>query len=243
MDIGTVVTFSGIVVAALAGVLGVWMERDREAPPRWAWVFSGFIVIAMFIEIEHSVAQAAEDAQTEEKMVRVFEQLSELASKGGNPALEQFVAAELAVQARANPDLVRKLEENIEAKGADPNELRNRVSQSRRVAAGLSPAGGARMGKAGKAGKAGKSGGVGAAGAGKAGKSGKAGKAGAGASSAEGGVGAAGASKAGKSGSSTGAGASSARSTGGTEGTTSSATSGSDAGSSGKSGKAGKAGR
>lgn len=179
MDIGMIVTFAGIVVAALAGVLGVWMERDREAPPRWAWVFSGFIIIAMCIEIGHSVVQAREDAETDEAMVRVLEQLTELAAKGNNPALEQFVGAELAMQARANPEMVAKLEERIEEKGGDPNELRQRAAQGRRAAAGLP----ARAGAAGAGrgammrGKAG--GGMGAAGVGgKGGKAGKAGKAG-----------------------------------------------------------------
>ena len=51
MNIGMIVTFAGIIVAGLAGVLGVWMERDREAPPKWAWVFSAIILVAMVIEL------------------------------------------------------------------------------------------------------------------------------------------------------------------------------------------------
>lgn len=181
MDIGMIVTFAGIVVAALAGVLGVWMERDRTAPPRWAWVFSGFIVIAMCIEMSHSLVQAREDSATDAAMVRVLEQLTELAAKGDNPALEQFVGAELAMQARANPEMIAKLEEKIEEKGGDPNELRQRAVAGRRAAAGLPARAGAAgagrgammRGKAGKAGRAG--GGVGAAGFGGGGKLGKAG--------------------------------------------------------------------
>ena len=147
MNIGLIVTFAGIIVAALAGVLGVWMERDRTAPTHWAWVFSAFILVAMCVELGHSVVQASEDSETDAAMVRVLEQLTEIAAEGNNPALEQFVGAELALQARANPELVAQLEENIEAKGGDATTIRTRAIQGRRTAAGLP----ARPGKAGAA--------------------------------------------------------------------------------------------
>lgn len=163
MDIGMIVTFAGVIVAALAGVLGVWMERDREAPPKWAWVFSVIIMVAMFIEMGHSIAQASEDAETEEAMARVLEQLADIAASGDNPALEQFVGAELAMQARANPGVMDRLEKKVEAKGGDVTTLRKTAAASRRQAAGLPAsrpgrAGVASRGKAGKGSKGGKAG-------------------------------------------------------------------------------------
>ncbi|MFT5680201.1 MAG: hypothetical protein ACI8RZ_001107 [Myxococcota bacterium] len=162
MNIGMIVTFAGVVVAALAGVLGVWMERDREAPPRWAWVFSVIIIVAMFIEMGHSIAQASEDSETEESMARVLEQLADIAASGNNPALEQFVGAELAMQARANPGVMDRLEKKVEAKGGDATSLRKTAAASRRQAAGLPANRPGRVaassrGKGGKAGKGGKS--------------------------------------------------------------------------------------
>jgi len=155
MDVGVIVTFAGIVVAGLAGVLGVWMERNPSSPSRWAWVFSGLILAAMGVETSHSIAQATEDGETQEAMARVLERLSELAAKGDNPALEQFVGAELAVQARSNPQVMKKLERNVAAKGGDPKALQRKAAASRRTAAGLPPrAPDAKAGKAGKAGKA-----------------------------------------------------------------------------------------
>ena len=135
MDIGLIVTFVGIVVAGLAGTLGVWMERDPLAPPRWAYVFSGLIIIATGIEMTHSVAQSAEEAETEEAMARVLERLSDMA--GSNPALDQFVGAELAAQSRSNPRVMKRLEKRVAAKGGDPTALRRKASDGRRAAAGL----------------------------------------------------------------------------------------------------------
>ncbi len=137
MDIGLIVTFAGIVVAGLAGVLGVWMERDPEGPARWAWVFSALIAVAMVIEGGHAVAAASEDGETEEAMARVLEKLSDMASSGDNPALASFVGAELAAQARSNPKVMKRLEKKVAAKGGDPTALRRQASESRRTSAGL----------------------------------------------------------------------------------------------------------
>jgi hypothetical protein len=137
MDIGLIVGFAGILVAGLAGVLGVWMERDREAPPRWAFVFSGLIAFAVLVEMGHAVAQASEDAETAEAMAEVLDQLAELADKGDNPALEQFVGAELAAASRNNPRMMKRLEGRMKARGKDPSQLRRRASEGRRRSAGL----------------------------------------------------------------------------------------------------------
>jgi hypothetical protein len=137
MDIALVVTFAGILVAGLAGVLGVWMERDQEAPARWAWVFTFLILVSMAVESGHSVVAAAGDAQTSEAMARVLEKLTELADKGDNPALAAFVGAELAVQARSNPGVMKRLEKKVAAKGGDPAALRVKAAESRRKSAGL----------------------------------------------------------------------------------------------------------
>jgi hypothetical protein len=165
MDLGLIATFAGIVVAGVAGVLGVWMERDREAPQRWAWVFSGLIVVAVGVEMIHSVSAAAEDEETEEQMASVLEQLAMLSEHSDNPALKSFVNSELAAQARNNPAVMDKVGAKIAAKGGDPNKLRRAAAVGRRTAAGLParrPAGmgrpGSKSGSAGKGAK-GKSGG------------------------------------------------------------------------------------
>ena len=163
MDIGILVSFAGIVVAALAGVLGVWMERDRGAPARWAWVFSGFIFVAMTIEMVHSIAAEADEGQTNEAMARVLEQLSDLAASGDNPALAQFVGAELAAQARNNPKVMKRLERKIAAKGGDPQSIRRRAAEGRRSAAGLPARAPGKAGKAGGATREGKTAGEGRA--------------------------------------------------------------------------------
>lgn len=137
MDVGMIVTFAGLFVAGLAGVLGVWMERDPEAPPKWAFVFSFLIVIATGVEMSHSVVQASEDGVTEEKMAVVLEALSELAESGKNPALANLVNTEMAAASRANPGVMKKMEKRARAKGKDPKAVRRKAKEGGRKAAGL----------------------------------------------------------------------------------------------------------
>jgi hypothetical protein len=219
MDIGLLATFAGLTVAGLAGVLGVWMERDRSAPPKWAWVFSGLILIATGVEMSHSVVAAAEDSATDEAMARVLGNLTVISAKSDDPTLRSFVSSELAAQARNNPDVLEKAAENA---GVDTDSLKRRAAVGRRMAAGL-PA--RRPGARGKAGKAG----------GKAKSRGKAGK-----SKGKSG-GKAGAKAGGKSGGKAGTTAKSGGKAGGSDTTTSrSKSSGSTAGSSGGSKSKGK---
>ncbi len=169
MDMGLIVTFVGLGVAGMAGVLGVWMDRDRDAPPKWAWVFSGLILIATGVEISHSVVQASEDGALDEKMASVLEKLTVIAEKGGNPALSSFVNSELAAQARNNPEVMAKVEKKVAARGGDqrhPPQGRGRPSHSeglparRPGAAGAPPRGkGLVAGTGGKGPVAGKAGG------------------------------------------------------------------------------------
>jgi hypothetical protein len=137
MDIGMIVTFAGLFVAGLAGVLGVWMERDPEAPPKWAFVFSFLIVIATGVEMSHSVVQAAEDGVTEEKMAVVLEALAEMAESGKNPALANLVNTEMAAASRANPGVMKKMEKRAKAKGKDPKAIRRKAKEGGRKSAGL----------------------------------------------------------------------------------------------------------
>ncbi len=137
MDIGLIISFAGVLIAALAGVLGVWMERDPDSPRTWGAVFSVLIVAASGVELVNTYDDTNESAVTDARLATVLEAMSELAAKGNNPALEQLVGAELAVQARANPEVVKKMEKSIEKKGGDPKAVTRQAAEGRRVAAGL----------------------------------------------------------------------------------------------------------
>jgi hypothetical protein len=146
VNAGLVVTFVGILVAGLAGILGVWLERDRTAPTRWAYLFTSLIVLATVLKVAHSLYQQSEGAATSEAQARVLERLVAISESGTNPALDQLVGAELAVQTRSNPEVLERLEARVAARGGDPTVVRRKAVAARRAAAGLEPR--SRAGKA-----------------------------------------------------------------------------------------------
>jgi hypothetical protein len=142
MSVAMIVSFTGVLVAGLAGVLGVWMERDSKSHLAWALLFSALILATTGVEMVLSMYQTYTDGQTDEQMALLLERLGDLSED--NPELGQFVAAELAVQARANPAVVSRMEANVKAKGGDPSAVRKRAEEGRRQAAGMGKAGGPR---------------------------------------------------------------------------------------------------
>jgi hypothetical protein len=139
MNIALIVTFAGIVIAGLAGILGIWMEdRAPGASLRPAKVFTVMLVLACGVEMAHTRTVAAHQGETEERLATVLEAMAHLAGMGGNPALDKFVGSELSVQARANPKLIAKVEKAAASKGRDGKAIRTRVTEGRRQAAGLS---------------------------------------------------------------------------------------------------------
>ncbi len=166
MNIGLIVGLAGVLVAGLAGILGVWMERDAKASLILAGLFSALILFASTIELGQTVFQSFASARTDAKMATLLVRLSDLSEN--NPALSQFVAAEIATQARTNPGVVSRIEADVKAKGGDPKSVMAKAAEGRRAAAGLAKKG-KKPGASGKKGKG--------KGGGKPGKQGKADKA------------------------------------------------------------------
>ena len=135
-SIGFLVSVTGVIVAGLAGVLGVWMEKDPDGKVGLALFFSALILFASFLEMGQTIYANAGADQTDAKMALLLERLSELSEN--SPELQQFVATEVAVAARANPQVVQRMESNVRAKGGDPNRVRQMATSGRRQAAGLS---------------------------------------------------------------------------------------------------------
>ena len=150
------ISLTAVIVAGLAGILGVWMEREPEAPPKWAIVFSTLILFAATIELGHSYNQNLKDTKIEDSMATLLVQLSELSESSNNPALNSFVSSELALQARSNPEVMKKVEVKVEESGGDVEAIRTRaVTGSRQIARPNRKVSGKKR-KKGKAGASGK---------------------------------------------------------------------------------------
>lgn len=125
VSLDVMITEVGILVAGFAAVLGIWLERDHSKPPRYAWWLSLLIVLCTFVGMFQTLADAKEGAKLEADMARMLATLDRIAqnSEVEIPELNEFVKNEVSAQARANPDVVKKLAQNVADSGGDPAEV------------------------------------------------------------------------------------------------------------------------
>ncbi len=125
VSLDVMITEVGILVAGFAAVLGIWLERDRSKPPRYAWWLSLLIILCTFVGMFQTLADAKEGAKLEADMARMLATLDRIAqnSEVEIPELNEFVKNEVSAQARANPDVVKKLAQNVADGGGDPAEM------------------------------------------------------------------------------------------------------------------------
>lgn len=125
MDRGLILALVGLTVAGLASLLGIWMERDPNRPPRWAIGLSILIAAATIVSCFQSIADAEESAKTEEDLARMLQTLDKIASDQGgeNPALKDFLSNEMAAQSRSNPDVIKRVADRVSAEGGDANAV------------------------------------------------------------------------------------------------------------------------
>lgn len=117
-DTGLLLAVVGLVVAGLASVLGIWMERDPTRPARWAYLLSLLIVAATIVSLFQSIQDARDSATMEEDMARMLQSLDRLSKD--SPELTQFLSKEMEAQSRANPDVIQKVAARVTAEGGDP---------------------------------------------------------------------------------------------------------------------------
>ena len=126
LDPGLIVAMTGVLVAGLAAVLGIWMERDQSKPPRYAYALSALILLATVVSVMQSYLDAKAGEKMEEDMARMLQRMDEIAANSDDPALQELIGAELAAQSRANPDVVQKLAQRVADEGGDPTEMLGR---------------------------------------------------------------------------------------------------------------------
>ncbi|MBC8072384.1 MAG: hypothetical protein IAG13_28940, partial [Deltaproteobacteria bacterium] len=123
LDTELVVTATAVIVAGMAAILGIWMERDAKKPPRYAWALSALILLATAVSLMQSMLDKAEQDEIKEDMARLLATMDKIASESNDPALLELVNDEINAQSRDNPDVVEKVAERVVADGRDANEM------------------------------------------------------------------------------------------------------------------------
>src|SRR5262245_12367451 len=122
MDTDLIITLAGLGVAGLAAVLGIWVERDKTKPPRYAYALSILILLATVVGMFQCYMDAKEGEKLEADMARMLQMLDKIANSTETPIpeLEAFVNSEINAQSRANPKVVAQLAQRVADEGGDP---------------------------------------------------------------------------------------------------------------------------
>lgn len=123
LDMGLLVTMIGVVVAGFAAVLGIWMERDQNKPPRYAYALSALILLATVVSVAQSYLDSKDSEKMEEDLARMLQRMDQIAANSNDPELQELIKSELSAQSRANPDVVEKLAQRVSDNGGDPAEV------------------------------------------------------------------------------------------------------------------------
>jgi hypothetical protein len=125
MDFDVMMALIGLTVAAMAAILGIWMERDPEKPPRYSYALSALILMATGVGMFQSWSDHQDSEKMKEDMARMLQMLDKIAqsSETEHPELNEFVRNEVTAQSRSNPRVVQKLAQRMADEGTDPSDM------------------------------------------------------------------------------------------------------------------------
>lgn len=123
-----VVTIVGLLIAGVSALLGVWVERDAQRPPRYAYAISILILLSTLVGLGQAWLRHESGLRMEADLARMLDDLDRLA--GRDPELDAYLSEEVRVQARANPDVINALAERVEARGETIEGLLQRRGMS-----------------------------------------------------------------------------------------------------------------
>ncbi len=125
IDYDLAITMIGLLVAGMAAIIGIWVERDPKRPPRYAIWLSALIALATGVSMFQTYDDDQDQKKVEADLARVLQQMDKIASTSAVdiPELNDLLKTELAAQSRANPDVVRGFAQRVADEGGDPAEV------------------------------------------------------------------------------------------------------------------------
>jgi hypothetical protein len=111
MEWGLILTIGAVVVAGLAAVVGLWMERDPNRPPRWAWSLTFLILITTIVTIVTSYNDKLEGDAAEAAAAKRYDDIKRRAEllQDGNERLEEAAGESKDREEKMGDDIARML--------------------------------------------------------------------------------------------------------------------------------------
>lgn len=123
MDWGLILTFAAIMVAGVAAVVGLWMERDQARPPRWAVWLTVLILLTTGITVATSYSDSLADEERDRTAATRFNDLKGKAEvlQSSNEQLQQAAEESKEREEKMADDMARVLLKLNEMAGEGEN--------------------------------------------------------------------------------------------------------------------------
>jgi hypothetical protein len=111
MDWGLILTIGAVVVAGLAAVVGLWMERDPHRPPRWAWSLTILILITTIVTVVTSYNDKLDNDANEAAAQKRYDDIKKRAEllQDGTERLEEAAGEAKDREEKMQDDVARML--------------------------------------------------------------------------------------------------------------------------------------
>jgi hypothetical protein len=125
LDYDLLVTLIGLLVAGMAAIIGIWVERDAKRPIRYAVWLSVLIALATFVGMFQTYDDDQDQKKVEADLARVLQQLDKIATDNDVeiPELNDLIKTELAAQSRTNPNVVNEFAQRVSDEGDNPSDV------------------------------------------------------------------------------------------------------------------------
>jgi len=115
----------GLLVTAIAAVVGIWIDRDEERPRSYSTWLTVLVVLATGVGVVQAYSGFLNETKLRGDIARILQKIDKIAHQGKAdvPALNEVLKKEVTVQSRSNPDVLAQMAQRVADEGGDPKAV------------------------------------------------------------------------------------------------------------------------
>jgi enamine deaminase RidA (YjgF/YER057c/UK114 family) len=119
----------GLLVTAIAAVVGIWIDRDEERPRSYSTWLTVLVVLATGVGVVQAYSGFLNETKLRGDIARILQKIDKIAHQGKAdvPALNEVLKKEVTVQSRSNPDVLAQMAQRVADEGGDPKAVSRRI--------------------------------------------------------------------------------------------------------------------
>lgn len=115
----------GLLLTAIAAIVGIWIDRDEERPRSFSVWLTVLVVMATFVGAVQAYSGFLNETKLKDDIARILQKIDKIAHQGKAdvPALNQVLKDEVTAQSRNNPEVLAQMAQRVADEGGDPKTV------------------------------------------------------------------------------------------------------------------------